>query len=82
MKNQIYRIDLEPSHKLEFYVLSTNEINPHRETKEMGIVVLEKNVQLDGSLELDELDSLIEYLENCRDYIKEFNQKTKPVEQP
>ena len=78
MENQIYRLQLTDKSKLEFYVCSTNEINPYRNIKELGVCVLGKVIQLDGDLDLIELDSLISYLKDCRDYIKEYNENSKP----
>ena len=78
MENQIYRVQLTDESKLEFYVCSTNELNPHRDIKELGVCVLGKVIQLDGDLDLIELDSLISYLKDCRDYIKEYNENSKP----
>ena len=77
MENQIYRIELTDESKIEFYVCSTNEINPHRKIKEIGVCVLGKVIQLDGELEISELDSLISYLKDCRKYIKEYNENSK-----
>jgi hypothetical protein len=78
MENQIYRVQLTAENKLEFFVCSTNELNPHRNIKELGVCVLGKGIQLDGDLDLSELDSLISYLQDCREYIKEYNENSKP----
>lgn len=80
MKNQIYRIDLSGDALCEFYVCQTNEVDPERDILEMGVVILDRPVslQLDGDMDLDELDSLIDYLQDCRRYIKEFNKNSKP----
>jgi hypothetical protein len=78
MDNQIYRISLTDGAVVEFYVCGTNELEPYRAIKELGIVVLKGDTQLDGELNLSELDSLIKYLEDCRDHIKDFNAKSLP----
>jgi hypothetical protein len=80
MENQIYRIKLSGDALCEFYVCKTNEVNPVRNILEMGVVILDRstNLQLDGDIELDELDSFINYLQDCRNYIKEFNKNSKP----
>jgi len=80
MKNHIYRIGLGGNNfkpDLEFYVCETNEINPSRDILEMGIVVIGKDMQLDGDLDESELDSLIDYLQDCQRYIKQFNKNSK-----
>ena len=79
MENNIYRLKLTDKSSLEFYVSSTNEINPTRYIKELGVCVLGNSFQLDGDLDLTQLNSLISYLEDCRDYIKEFNENSKPL---
>jgi len=78
MENQIYRVELTDESKLEFYVCSTNELNPHRTIKELSVCVLGKVIQLDGGLDLMELNSLISYLQDCREYIQEYNDNSKP----
>ena len=78
MENQIYRAQLTNGGKLELYVCTMNEINPYRNIKELGVSVLGKVIQLDGNLGLNELDSLISYLQDCREYIKEYNENSKP----
>lgn len=78
MENVIYRIELNSDAQLEFYVCDTNELNPVRDIKEIGIVLLEGNNQLDGQLNENELDSLIDYLNDCKHYIAKFNEKSNP----
>lgn len=64
---------------LEFYVCNTNEVDPYRRIKEIGITVFNKEgLQLDASLDEIELDSFIEYLESCKRYIYNFNKNSKP----
>jgi hypothetical protein len=73
MDNQIYRIRMPDNKTLEFYICDTNEIEPYKKTKEMGIVFLGDNKQVDGGLNYDELSSLINFLENCKEYIGDYN---------
>jgi hypothetical protein len=80
MENQIYRVRLSDDSTLEFYVGSINGINPLRDIKELGIVVLGKDLQLDGDLDSTQLESLICYLQDCRRYIEKFNENSKPKE--
>lgn len=83
MENHIYRISLSDSHDLEFYICGTNEIEPYRETREIGIYVLKGEMQLDAGLNESEIESLIKYLEDARRYINNFNRESKTTpEQP
>ena len=77
MENQIYRLELTDGFNLECYVCSTNEINPLRETKELGVVVFKNDTQIDGIIVGSELDSLIKYLTDCKKFINEFNEKSE-----
>lgn len=76
---------------LEFYVCKTNELNPHREIRELGVVIYEGNKasressgfrQLDNSNEFDveEIEKLIKYLHKVKKHIKKFNENSKPTE--
>lgn len=78
MENQFYKVEMSDKHKLEFYVCDTNEVSPYRKIKDLGIVIYKVDVQIDGSLDANGLDSLIKYLSECRDYINQFNEKSKP----
>lgn len=80
MENQIYRINMESGGDLEFYVCGTNEINPYRETREIGIQLIIEEKQLDAGLDVNELNSFIDYLTKCRDYIVDYNSKSIPIE--
>lgn len=78
MENNIYRVSLTDSHELEFYICGTNELDPYRETREVGIYVLKGEMQLDAGLNASQLDSLIKYLEDAKSYITKFNRESKP----
>ena len=76
---------------LEFFVCETNEINPYREIKELGIVLYEKDEakrksydfrQMDNMNEfgVDEIEKLIKYLQKVKKHIKAFNENSKPSE--
>jgi len=78
MENQIYRINMENGVDFEFYVCGTNELNPYKETREMAAQLIIGEKQLDASLELNELDSLIKYLTDCKEYIIKFNEASVP----
>lgn len=80
MENIIYRIHASPDAKIEFYVCGTNELEPFRDTKELGIVALEGVTQIDGGLDVNGIDSLIQYLTDVREYIAEYNEGSKPRE--
>jgi hypothetical protein len=74
MENQIYRINLENAVDLEIFVIGTNELNPYKSTREMAVQIIVGEKQLDGSLDLNELDSLIKYLNDCKEYIIKYNE--------
>ena len=80
MENQIYRVNMKSKVDLEFYVCGTNEINPYRETREIGIQLIIEEKQLDAGLDVNELNSFIDYLTKCRDYIVDYNSKSIPIE--
>lgn len=80
MENIIYRINMENATDLEFFVCGTNEVEPYRRTKEVGIQLILGDKQLDASLELDDLDSLIKYLEDCKSYITKFNNNSPIID--
>lgn len=76
---------------LEFYVCQTNELNPYREIRELGIVVYESEEkkrnsdefrQLDNSNDfgIEEIERLIKYLQKVKKHIKVFNENSKPEE--
>ena len=59
---------------MEFSIFNTNEINPHKEQKELGVVIIADGIQIDGSFDDDDLNSLINFLHDCRRYITSFNE--------
>ena len=76
---------------LEFFVCKTNELNPYREIKELGIVVYERDEekrksdnyrQIDNfdELGLEDIEKLIKYLQKVKKHIKTFNENSKPSE--
>jgi len=83
MKNHIYRIELAKSDgtypDIEFSVAETNELNPVRDILCLGICMMDKESQFDGSLDEKELESLIDYLQDCQRYISNFNKNSKPI---
>lgn len=78
MENQIYRIEMSDKCKLEIYVCNTNEINPHRDIKEIGLAVFKDGEQIDGDIDEMSLDSLIKFLTDCKEHISKFNANSKP----
>lgn len=78
MENQIYRINLENAVDLEIFVIGTNELNPYKSIREMAVQIIVGKKQLDGSLDLNELDSLIKYLNECKEYIVKYNEASVP----
>lgn len=79
MENQIYRIEMSDKCKLELYVCDTNELNPFRYIKEIGVVVFKNGEQIDGEINEMGLDSLIKFLTDCKKHISEFNANSKPT---
>ena len=78
MENQIYRLNLERGADLELYVVGSNELNPFRSIREMAIQIITGEKQLDTSINENELESLIKYLTDCKDYIKKYNEESIP----
>ena len=73
---------------LEFFVCKTNEINPNRDIRELGIVVYEKDKnlresdqyrQIDNSNDfgVEDVEKLIKYLHKVKKHIKTFNENSK-----
>ena len=76
---------------LEFFVCGTNELNPYRTIKELGVVLYEKDNELRKSDEyrqldnrnkigIEEIEALIKYLHKVKKHIKTFNKNSKPTE--
>lgn len=71
-----YRIELTNGHTLELYISDSNEVNPHRDIKEVGICVTTPDGgQIDGCLDRDDLDLLIRYLKLCKEHASDFLEK-------
>jgi len=47
MENQIYRINMEIGVDLEIYVCHTNEVNPYRPIREIGVQLIVGEKQLE-----------------------------------
>lgn len=75
MENIIYQkyFTQKESDKFEFYIAGSNTIEPCKETRELWLTVKSKDIQLDTYFDSNELDSLIDYLQNCRTYIRHYN---------
>lgn len=82
MKNQVYKLNdgKKDASILEFFIVDTNKLNPTRDIKEVGIVVMKEGMQLDFDLDEDSIKSLIKYLDESLDYIKDFNDNSEPEE--
>lgn len=76
MVNQIYRIDFEKNKTLELGLVATNELEPPHDTMELGVWVFDGENELTESLDLRQLESLIDYLHNCKRHISDFNRKS------
>ena len=78
-KYEIEMLGRDEDTKLEFFICDTNELDPYREIKEIGIVIHgNKFGQLDGQLDVDQLKDLINYLNRCKRRIIKFNSESKP----
>lgn len=79
MENQIYRLQLTDGVEVEFSVAETNEVEePYKEIRLLEISFFKDGDEFNEILQEYELDSLIDYLKNCRDYIEDFNANSKP----
>jgi hypothetical protein len=74
--------------QMEIYICETNELNPHRNIKELGIVIIDKEkqstdnfVQIDNNNEfgVEEIERLIKFLNKAKRHIKKFNENSKPT---
>jgi len=82
MENQNYKANDGTGLEIEFFCCQTNDLNPTRETRELGIVVFDNDkVQIDFSFDDKEFDSLIDYLTRLQAYCKKFNKESKPTDQ-
>lgn len=84
MENVIYQINdtnqalAENRNTMEFYCCQTNALNPDYEIRELGIVITDKKgMQLDFTFEQRDLNSLIKYLTDLKNYCEDFNEKSK-----
>lgn len=80
MKNKILRLQGSHRSEMEFFCGDTNDVNPYRDIREGGIVVLQKDLQLDFDLDEEELTELIDFLTEMRDHVSKFNSQSKPTE--
>lgn len=77
MKNVIYRIELDDL-TIEFNIYETNELNPRRDTREMGVNLVDtkKGLIKTTSLDHDDIEALRSFLSDAKDYMTEFNRKS------
>lgn len=68
MKNISYRKQQETD-VLEFYLIETNTLDPVIPLLEIEVSINTNEAEIEFNLEGDELDSLIDYLQDCRKYI-------------
>jgi len=81
MENQIYRLKDGNRYDLEFWIVHTNDLEPYKEIRELGISVTNKGFQLDFDVDENELKSLIKYLEESLEYIEYFNKKSRAIKE-
>lgn len=91
IEDEVFRVDMCRSigcdTVLEFYVCKTNDTKPYRDIRELGIVVYEKTkkdndfMQIDNLTEfgIEEIDSLIKYLQKVKKHVRKFNENSKPI---
>lgn len=83
MINQFYRVELNDKNKAEFYIVKKNELNPKMNILELGVCIFnDKDLQLDGLLDVNAIDSLMQYLSECKEYIVEYNENSKIIVEP
>ena len=92
IEKEVFRVPMvyKDSHTMviEFYICETNETYPHRDIKELGIVVYEGDdtkwksklndpIQLDNGNDFDveQIGKLIKYLQKAKKHIKTFNER-------
>jgi len=81
MERQKYEVRGTDNKTIEFFCCQTNDLNPTRDIRELGIVVFDKDgLQIDFDFDEKEFDSLIDYLDRLRDYCREFNKNSKPID--
>lgn len=74
MDKHIYRLnEVSDSGVLEIYVCGTNDVEPYCKTKTVGFVFLKGDVQVDFDFEEQDLESIIKYLIDAKEYIDRFN---------
>ena len=59
--------------RISFWCASTNDGD--KQLKECAITVVQEDNQFDFDLNLEELEELIDYLDEMKDFIKEYNDK-------
>ena len=74
--------------QMEIYICETNELNPHRNIKELGFVIIDNKkqstdnfVQIDNGNDfgIEEIERLIKFLNKAKRKIKKFNENSKPT---
>ena len=77
MENIIYQKNfsqkVSDKSKIDIYIGGTNYITSSKEIKSLFLTVISNDIQLDTEFEINEIDSLIKFLQECREYIKEYN---------
>ena len=81
MKNVVYRTGAlgigNEKLSIEFYVSTSKVFNPEREIKELEIEISGENTSISADLNEEELDSLVDFLQDCRRHVMSFNESTK-----
>ncbi len=93
IKDEVFKIpmggNVNGEMTLEFYVCETNELFPERDIKELGLVMYESEPEArksegwrqfnnDNDFGIEEIESLIKYLQKVKKHIKSFNENSKP----
>lgn len=71
MINKEIRISGTENSRLSFWCASTNDGD--KQLKECAITITQSDNQFDFDLNLEELEELIDYLDEMKDFIKEYN---------
>lgn len=81
MKNKILRLygvgSDNNDYKMEISCFDTNEIEPYREIKECGIVIIGNDLQVNFSIDEEELSEIIDFSSEMENYISIFNKSSK-----
>jgi len=78
MDKQIYRLsEVEDTGEFEFFVCGTNDVEPYIPLKTIGAVFLKDGDQVNFDFDEQDIDSLIKYLSDAKEYIEKYNLESR-----